>query len=380
MIEPIYQHWFFHRPALAQQLLHGFAIGTGDPIALMGERRIGKTLFLLNDLIPAATRRGFISVYVDLWQKRDQPLEAINYALQESLDDLDLPATKLRRRMATPVKKIGFAGTSLDFGEEPARRRPTDSALLVDWLIKQLLSTAGKPLLLIFDEIQELAHVAHGENIVSALRTAITKYKSYVRVVFTGSSESALRALLQRTRAALYEGASTMAFPHLDRDFLRFVADRAQSRLHLTLREKDLMAAFERLHHRPRPLIDLVLLFASSNAKSLQTALDQQIEAQLNNADYFTQWQALKPLQQAICLAIVGGAAVSSQASRERYARDLGQSARKRGISPGTVVRGLKSLQAAHVITQNAGERGQYHLDDPLFAEWIKRQHGDQAR
>jgi hypothetical protein len=47
-----------------------------------------------------------------------------------------------------------------------------------------------------------------GEAVVSALRSAITKSKSSVRVIFTGSNQDRLRELFSRSHAALYEGAS----------------------------------------------------------------------------------------------------------------------------------------------------------------------------
>jgi hypothetical protein len=61
--------------------------------------------------------------------------------------------------------------------------------LLVDWLIKTLLRRRRRPILLLFDEIQELAVSTDGVNIVSALRAAITKSKKSVRVIFTGSNQ-----------------------------------------------------------------------------------------------------------------------------------------------------------------------------------------------
>jgi hypothetical protein len=373
MIKPIYEQWYFHRADLAQKLLNALVDGTGDPLALMGERRIGKTSFLLKDLIPAATKRGFSAVYVDLWQKRDQPLEAINYSLQEAIDELEVPATKIGRRLATPVKKIGLAGGSVDLGDEPARRRPADPYLLVDWLLRGLVGAARKPVLLVLDEIQELATVPNGENIVSAIRATITRRKEHVRAIFTGSSEVALQALLSRSRAALYEGASTLAFPHLDRAFIHFLAERANARLRRRVEEKELAAAFARLHDRPRPLIDLILLFASSDARSLAALLNDQLETQLGERDFDEQWYKLRPLHRLVCSTIARGSSVTSEAARGRYARELGRSAERGLVSPGSVASALRSLQASHVIEKVPGVRGSYRIDDPLFAEWIRR-------
>lgn len=379
MIEPIYQQWYFHRESLARRLVATLIEGTGDPLALMGERRIGKTSFLLNDLVPAAIQKGFATVYVDLWQQREQPLEAINYALQEAIDDLEVPTARVSRRLATSIKKIGLAGGSIDFGEEPTRRRPTDPHLLVDWLLRQLVATARRPVLLMLDEVQELASVASGERIVSAVRAAITRRKDHVRVVLTGSSEVALKELLFRSRAALYEGASTLSFPHLDRDFTRFLVDRVQTRLHRRIDQHELDEAFVRLNHRPRPLIDLILLYVSSEVKSLHRLLNEQLEAQLHDTDFLERWRTLKPLQRLVCSAIARDLPVTAEATRVHYARKLGHSAKKGALSPGSVTSVLRLLQVAHVVTKAGDGRGMYRLDDPLFAEWIRRHDGDES-
>ncbi len=43
MIDLLYQEWYFPRPELAQRILTLLKAGSGDPVALVGERRIGKT-------------------------------------------------------------------------------------------------------------------------------------------------------------------------------------------------------------------------------------------------------------------------------------------------------------------------------------------------
>ncbi|HEX6827692.1 MAG TPA: hypothetical protein VF104_01800, partial [Burkholderiales bacterium] len=63
MVELIYQKWYFRRPELAERIMSLLMEGPGDPVALVGERRIGKTSHLLFELIPAAEKRGFATVY-----------------------------------------------------------------------------------------------------------------------------------------------------------------------------------------------------------------------------------------------------------------------------------------------------------------------------
>jgi hypothetical protein len=123
---------------------------------------------------------------------------------------------------------------------------------LVDWLLKSLIRSAGRPVLLLFDEIQEVAVSNDGENIVSALRAAITKSKKSVRVIFTGSNQERLRELFAKSRAALYEGASIVAFPRLGTDFLTFVSQQAVRIFRRRIPEGELHEAFERSSPRCR--------------------------------------------------------------------------------------------------------------------------------
>lgn len=369
MAEPLVEPWYFRRPALAAHLLTLLLDGPGDPLALVGERRIGKTSHLLLEVLPAARARGLLGVYVDIFQHRSDPLAAINYALQEAIDDLIVPASAPGRRLKTAVKKVGAASFSLELGDEPVRRRPEDPFLLVDWLLKTLLRAARRPVLLVFDEIQELATAAHGEPVISALRSAITKSRSQVRVIFTGSSQEKLLELFSRSRAALYEGASTLPFPHLGADFIAFMAAQCRQRFRKRMPAHELASAFERLQRQPRALIDLVLLHASGDAEELADTLEAHVQAQLTGGRYEALWVQLKPLQQRICERVARGDDVTSLAARQAYANGSDRAQ----TPPGTVHDALRTLLATHLLNKAAGGRGAYRIDDPLFALWLQQ-------
>jgi len=371
MIELIYRQWYCARPALAQAYLRQLLEGPGDPIALFAPRRIGKTSFLLTELSTLARRRGLLPVYVDVWQNRADVPSAINYALQEAIDDLQVPSTTVGRRLKTTVRKVGFGGAALEFGDEPARHPPEEPPLRIDWLLRTLIRTARRPILLLFDEVQELAVAPSGETVVSALRSAITKSRDSVRVVFTGSSQEQLIELISRSRAALYEGASLVAFPPLGTEFIDFVAKRVKARFRRSIDIEELAAAFERLHHQPRALLDLVFLHASSDSGTLSALLNAQWEALLEGASFERTWANLKQLHQRLCQRIVRGLEVSSAEARRDYASGTGQ----REVSPGTVHSALRALLKSHVLARAGHGRGAYQIDDPLFAEWIRRMH-----
>ena len=55
--------WHFARPALASSYLDTLLAQGVRRLAFFGRRRIGKTEFLLRDLIPAAQARGADTLY-----------------------------------------------------------------------------------------------------------------------------------------------------------------------------------------------------------------------------------------------------------------------------------------------------------------------------
>ena len=369
MNEVIYEHWHFARPALVASYLSLLREGPGDPIALQSPRRWGKTTFLQMEVMPAAKAVGYMPVYIDIWQHRDDVLSAINYGLQEAIDDLDVPASRVGKRLSTRVSKLGLGSMSLELGEEPTRKRPDSPFLLVDWLLKSLVRKAKRPILLLLDEIQELAVAKHSESIVSALRSAITKSRQSVRVIFTGSNQDRLHELFARSRAALYEGASIMAFPALDEDFLKFVAGHAHKRFGRRIPLTDLAIAFERVHRQPRALVDLVFLYVSSDEPSFKAIIEKRMERLLASDQFLALVRKLTPLQLALCQRIAAGQDVSSLDAQQSYAKALG----KEIVRPSAISRALDSLNALHVVSKRAGERGQYTFDDPLFREWLAR-------
>src|SRR6266404_9847222 len=135
-----------HRPELARGYLQLLNAQPHRPIALFAPRRVGKTFFLENDLSPAAHAEGFITVYADLWLHKTAPLDAINPALEEALEELTVPTTTVGKIAKTQVKKIGGLGASLEFGDEPQRRNlPDTPELRFDTLITRLAKQSGKP-------------------------------------------------------------------------------------------------------------------------------------------------------------------------------------------------------------------------------------------
>ena len=59
----------------------------------------------------------------------------------------------------------------------------------------EALAQSGKTVLLLFDEVQELARFDDTGGLIRSLRTGLDMHRAQVKVVFTGSSINGLRQM-----------------------------------------------------------------------------------------------------------------------------------------------------------------------------------------
>ena len=237
------------RPALAASFLGLLRGQPGRPLALFAPRRVGKTYFLDQDLTPAARAGGLLPVYADVWLHRTAPLEAINHALEEALDDATVPTSRAQRTARTPVKKLAALGASVELGDAPKRRAlPTAPELRLDALVLRLAAAGGRPVLLMIDEIQALGEHSQGTAIIGTLRAVLQKHKRLLLAVFTGSSQEALAAMVAAAGGPMYQFAQLLDFPVLGDEYLEKLAAHF-GRVHRGKQPAlaDLRRAFERI-------------------------------------------------------------------------------------------------------------------------------------
>jgi uncharacterized protein len=368
MPTPAHDAWHFPRPVLAKSYLDLFSAGPGGPLTLFSPRRTGKTHFLIYDLVPAAEKRKYFAVYVDLWQDRVESTQALLFALDQAIEELTLPKTKLRSRLATTVKKISALGASVDFGEEPSRKRPDSPYLQIDFLMQQIVRLAKRPVLLLLDEVQQLADARDGVAIVSALRSSITKVHGRVFVLFTGSSEQRLREMFARAKAPLYEFSSHIVFPLLGDDFVHHIAQKHAIATKRTLNQSALREAFRAFDRRPKPFVDMVVDLMKQGETDVERAMARHLAARDHAEDFSGLWRSLRPLEQQILRRIALGENLTSAQALKEY----GKAAGRARVSTGSVDYALKKLQEQHLVV-SLGERGAHRLESERLSTWIRR-------
>lgn len=355
------------RPKLAKSYLALLEAQPGRPLTMFAPRRVGKTYFLDHDLAPAARNAKWLPVYADLWLQKSAPLDAINHALEEALDDVNVPRSELGRLAKTPVKRIGALGASLDIGEAPARRAlPAAAELRLDALVARLAAASGKRVLLMLDEIQALGDVSEGDKIIATLRAVLHKRREILSAVFTGSSQENMTRMLSTAGAPMYQFAQLLDFPALGDEFLQQLADHF-ARVHprKTLALTDLRRTFVRIGFKPRLMRDLV---KSISAEGL-TDIDAGVSRFLLDERQLAGWHALLQPHDLFERAVL----VTIAQSRPPMGREtLAALARLPGPRP-TVAKvraAIERLRRAGLVAK--GARSGTTIDDPLFAEYLR--------
>lgn len=354
------------RPALAESYLGLLASQPGRPLALFAPRRIGKTWFLDQDLSPAARERGWLPVYADLWLQREAPLDAINHALEEALDDASVPASKAGKAARTPVTRLTVLGTSVDLGSAPARRRLPDAPeLRFDTLVQRLHAAAGRPLLLMLDEAQALAEGPRAAQLAGSLRAVLHKRRAQVAAVLTGSSPDALTQLLASAGAPMYHFAQVLNFPVLGDEYLKALAAHF-GRVHKGKKPllDDLRALFARLGHKPALMRDVVKTMSAEGLTDVERGFALYLADERHVAGWRALIDTLQPLERGLAAAIAQGLAPLGQATRELLGRLPGV-----GTPPtvGKVRAATERLRKLGLLTRS----GTPQVEDPFLAAWL---------
>jgi hypothetical protein len=359
--------WHFERPELADTYLQAFDLKLSSARGLFARRRMGKTEFLLRDLLPAALGHGYLVAYTNLWDSRSSPDSALVTALAEALEPQGVKA--LLARLGKPIRKVK-ASARIPGGAEGSLEAELftpmiDSAAALRELLRQL-DRQKKPLLLVIDEAQVLARADHSD-FAHALRAALDIRKDRIKVIFAGSSETTLREMFARASEPFYNWAALEPFPLLDDEFVAFTIKlmNSMARNRLTLEQGK--HAFNELHRTPEFFKRFIERYMLYQAQGADAALAHTRASVFSDEHFLNQWSGMSQADQAVIMLLaVGGTDMHSVAGLGRLSALLGKAATKN-----TAAHALRRLQAQNAVTRLAF--GDYRIEDEAFAEWIRR-------
>lgn len=359
--------WYFTRPKLAARLAD--RVFAHERVALFGKRQTGKTTLLREEVMPEVSRRGGLPIYIECWADKNDPLGSINYALQKALDTLLVDPTGIKRKLNTPVRKIGVAGASVEFADPPTRQIPQSKYLQVDALLSRILEETKKPVLLVFDEFQAVATGPDADAASAALRAALTQASKRVGVIFSGSSEVMLLESFSRSKAPLYGFANPEPYPLLGDDFVAHVARKYKAATSRELPQVDAVRVFDQLGHQPEPFLNAVANTMANARWRLDDGLNAMLDPTVRNK-WTINWFSLTDLQRVAIRVVFDGKAPTSAETVRDAAQQLGQAQ----VSPSSMLRAVEALVAKGLVEAEITAQGKrYVVDDPVMRSWLTR-------
>jgi hypothetical protein len=359
--------WRFNRPKLAKALAE--RVLGGQRVALFGPRQTGKTSLLREEVMPLLQARGALPVYIECWADKTDPLGSINYALQKALDTLAVEPAGIKRKLKTPVKKVGVGAVALEFGEHRTRKLPASKYLQVDALLSALLEETRKPIALVFDEFQVVASGPDADTAAAALRAALTQAGKRIGVIFSGSSEVMLLEAFARSKAPLYGFANPEPYALLSADFVAHVAKHFKKATGREFDEAGALHVLAELGHQPEPFLNAVANSMANPAWSVEQGLSAMLDPKLRNK-WTINWFALTDLQRmALRVVFESKPPTSAQTVRE-IAAALGE----KRVQPSSVIRAVEALVSKGLVEVNIiGESKRYVVSDPVMSAWLSR-------
>jgi hypothetical protein len=328
---------------------------------------MGKTEFLLRDLLPAAVKRGYLVAYTNLWDVRSAPQEALISALADALAPQGVSAVLARLRK--PVKRVKatakIAGAAEGSLEAELASSATENAANLREILGRL-DNQKKPLLLLIDEAQVLARADHSD-FAHALRAALDTRKDRIKVIFAGSSEATLREMFARTSEPFYNWAALEPFPLLGEDFVAFTIDimNGMAKYGLSLEQGE--QAFDALHRTPEFFKRFIERYMLYQTQGSEAALEHTKASVFSDQHFLAHWSAMHPADQAVLTLLArGGTDIHGTAGLAQLSTLLGKS-----VTKNTGAHALRRLREENVVTRLAF--GEYRIEDEAFAEWVRR-------
>lgn len=375
----------FHRAALAQQmaqqLLRPGVLDEGlrSGLFISGVRRTGKTTFLQADLVPALEAAGALVIYVDLWSNTQaNPATLVHTAIRRALQDLQTPAGAVAERLKKLRNaEIAVAGFKFGFKVESVG---TEGGATLAEAFTQVVDQARTDIVLMVDEVQHAITSEEGNQMLLALKAARDAINprpgtpGHFIIVGTGSHRALVSELTARRNQA-FAGATSIAYPVLDADYVAHLLERLRVEGLATQPSLEVATqAFRTLGARPEELLRALRLRSLLPAGGDPDAFLPVIAGTLRSTAADVEIMKVEQLG-ALAMAVferVAGAdgdakGLFSGESLAGYAHVLGRDVRADEVQ---VV--LNELMVANVVMRRG--HGLYGLTDPFVQEiWRER-------
>lgn len=356
----IHDPWHYPRIALAEQVMGMFDTGLSSALVFFAPRRMGKTEFLLKDIMPLAESKGWQVLYFSFLDVGENAGAEFTTALATLIST----PKKLTKPLLRNIKKISGEAAGIKIETELNHSPPSSLSMKK---CMDTLATQGKVLLLM-DEIQALTQHRSNLAFISSLRTLLDINKDNIKTIFTGSSREGLRRMFSQSSAPFFHFGQNLPFPTLDRNFVTHLTSIFKRATQRTLDVDLLWSVFIDMQYSPQMARALVERMVLNPDLSIGQAKQQLMDDISNDRAFIDIWATCSVLEQLLIQEIIHDTHhLFSNALRKQLAQSLGI----HELSVPTIQSTLRTLQRKGLIGKHP-ERGTYFIDDPNFENWIK--------
>lgn len=371
------QTFTFHRHELAAQYcdsLEGKGLADSrSGLFLAAPRRTGKSTFLREDLLPEMQKRGWTTVYVDLWaDKARDPALLITGAIKSKFASFASVVAKLAK--ASGLEKVNVFGAlslNLDSLELPVGLTLADALEALD-------KAGDAPVAIVIDEAQHALSTKAGVDAMFALKAARDHMnqgsgKQRLFIVLTGSNRDKLAHLVLK-RDQPFFGSQVTKFPLLDKGFTNQYTDFVNPYLATSnqFHHEDMFEAFKLVGHRPEMLRHIVSEIAlNAGAEHLRDDLKNGAEELKQRMwdSMESEFSSLTDIQQAVIKTMIDqnkDFAPFGEKSMRSYAALTNQEK----VQIPSVQAALDTLREKGLVWRSA--YGSYALEDESMSIWFK--------
>lgn len=378
---------YFSRPALAaqmaRQLLQPGILDEGlrSGLFISGQRRTGKTTFLLRDLIPALEEQGALVIYVDLWSDvKANPAQLVRAAIIHALSDVQNPSSALLGRLGR-IRQLDLAAGPFKFGFKVESVGEPGGTTLAQAMV-ELIDQAKCNVVLVVDEVQQAITTDEGNELLLALKAARDAVNPRPgtpgHFIFLGTgSHRALVSELTTRRTQAFNGATSIPYPVLAADYVDYLLERLEESgaSHMPSRTAAI-DAFNALGNRPEELLRALRQLQAAHPTDETTDATLSIIAMTlrsTAADLeLSKVEQLGALATAIFERIAGtegdATGIFSNEAAADYAKAVGRDVRIEEIQPV-----VNELMAANLVMRRG--HGRYSVADPFVQHaWREKQ------
>jgi len=339
-------------------------IKSAQNVFIYSNRRLGKTSLI--KVVSETLAKEVITIYVDVHRASSpaQFLEiyskAISQAFLSRKEKIERIASFFSRVIPTfEFGKDGNWKVSFDFSRTKSSvERALDE---VYELPEKIAKDYKKRVVVIFDEFQEISQF-NGKQFERKMRSFI-QHHSEVCYIFMGSKTHIILEMFSDPERAFYKSAKVYPLPPIyTEELVNFICRRFESggKKISNLLAKKIVNLSKNIPYCVQMLSSTIWLNSSEEVKDfdIENALEEILLSQ--NELFYSWYDFCSPHQRAVLNALVKTNEIFSQDARLLY--NLG--------STSSVQTSLRALMKNGLVSK---DNGKYHIVDPFFQIWLKR-------